>query len=74
MRFRHEGDSPVSVPVKAWAFPGTTDFIQVSETYDPGDVTADFPPGHFMLDVLKQHPEFKPFLIPTLWERLLIDP
>lgn len=73
MRFKHLGDSQISVSFKVWAFPGTTDFIAINARFGPGEVTEDFPPENPMTQILGKHPAFKPFVIPTIWDRLLTD-
>jgi len=74
VRFRNQQECSVEVVVKAWGFPGTREFIKISQVFDGGEVTSNFGPEDPMTQVFLAHPAFKPYEPPTIWERLITDP
>jgi hypothetical protein len=76
MRFKNFSTEPIEwkTDTKAWThpeYPGS--FIQIVERsfVEPGEVTADFDPDDPIVQLmLKAHPELRPIVVPSVWERL----
>jgi hypothetical protein len=76
MRFKNfsERDIEYEVKNKVWMHPQYPDsFIQICERsfIEPGEVTIDFDPDDPVVQLmLKAHPELRPIVVPSVWERL----
>ena len=47
-------------------------YISIQRIMEPGYITEDFDPEDPIVQImLKAHPELKPFVVPSVWERLV---
>lgn len=76
MRFKNFSAEPIEwkADTKAWTHPKHPgSFIQIVERsfVEPGEVTADFDPDDPIVQLmLKAHPELRPIVVLSVWERL----
>lgn len=76
MRFKNFSKQPIEYDrrAQAWTHPEHKgSLIQVVEKsfVEPGEVTADFDPDDPIVQLmLKAHPELRPIVVLSVWERL----
>lgn len=76
MRFKNFSQEPILYDGKsqAWTHPEHKgSFIRIDERkfVEPGEVTTDFDPEDPIVQLmLKAHPDLRPYVTPTVWERL----
>lgn len=80
MRFKNFSSEPLKIPFQRWvkrseAQPGKLEGrLDLSILFDPGEVSDELEPEDPIAKLLlKAHPELRPFTLPTLWERILLD-
>ncbi len=72
MRFKNFSREALSVPFQAWTHPTKGGLITLSLGIEPGDITDEFDPNDPIVQVmLKAHPELRPVVLATAWERVL---
>lgn len=76
MRFKNFSQEPIEYDrkTKLWTHPADKgSFIQIVERnfVEPDEVTQDFDPDDPIVQLmLKAHPELRPIVVPSVWERL----
>lgn len=76
MRFKNFSREAIKCVLgdKTWVFPAQPgSFIQTVEfdLIEPGEVTAEFEEDDPVVQaMLKAHPELRPFVVPSVWERI----
>lgn len=74
MRFKNYGDGTLILPLKQYVFPDAPgeNHITLSLTVEPDELTQDFDPESPLVQLmLKAHPELRPFVLKTAWQKVL---
>lgn len=72
MRFKNFSREIISVPYQMWVAPKKQGHILLSMSFDPGEITQDFDPSDPIVQrMLQAHPELRPVIMATAWERVL---
>lgn len=72
MRFKNYSAGIISVPFQVWTPPKKDGQITLSLRIEPDELTHDFDPEDPIVQLmLKAHPELRPVVVKTAWEKIL---
>jgi hypothetical protein len=75
VRFKNFSKGVITVPWRVWVPPRPLEgHITESIGFDPGEITGEFDENDPVVQLLlKAHPELRPVVIATSWQRVLDD-
>jgi hypothetical protein len=73
VRFKNFSGDSILIPQRQWVFPAAPEnLITVNLRLEPGELTVELDPADPLVQVLlKAHPELRPVVLATAWQRVL---